>query len=129
MSRAKIMTDGSLRFFAIEIQCPAGHTHLLPTDWTPSGMERSPHEAGRAAWNFNGNLDRPTFAPSLLWRTGHFVTGTPPSDCRLCKGAAAERRTSYCGVCHSFVRDGRIEFLSDCTHALAGQTVDLPEIT
>lgn len=30
-------------------------------------------------------------------------------------------------VCHSFVRDGRIEFLSDCTHALAGQTVELSE--
>lgn len=24
------------------------------------------------------------------------------------------------------VRGGRIEFLGDCTHALAGQTVDLP---
>ena len=30
-------------------------------------------------------------------------------------------------VCHSFVTDGRIQFLADCTHALAGQTVDLPE--
>lgn len=31
-------------------------------------------------------------------------------------------------VCHSFVTDGRIQFLSDCTHSLAGQTVDLPEM-
>ena len=30
-------------------------------------------------------------------------------------------------VCHSFVTDGRIQFLGDCTHSLAGQTVDLPE--
>jgi hypothetical protein len=29
-------------------------------------------------------------------------------------------------VCHSFVTNGRIEFLGDCTHKLAGQTVDLP---
>lgn len=29
-------------------------------------------------------------------------------------------------VCHSFIRDGQIQFLSDCTHALAGQTVPLP---
>jgi hypothetical protein len=28
--------------------------------------------------------------------------------------------------CHSFVRDGKIEFLNDSTHALAGQTVDIP---
>ena len=32
-------------------------------------------------------------------------------------------------ICHSFVIDGRIQFLSDCTHALANQTVDLPDWT
>ena len=32
-------------------------------------------------------------------------------------------------VCHSFIRDGRIQFLGDCTHHLAGQTVDLPDFT
>lgn len=30
--------------------------------------------------------------------------------------------------CHSFVRGSRIEFLTDSTHELAGQTVDLPEL-
>lgn len=30
-------------------------------------------------------------------------------------------------TCHSFVTDGRIQFLGDCTHSLAGQTVDLPD--
>jgi hypothetical protein len=30
--------------------------------------------------------------------------------------------------CHSFVRDGRIEFLTDSTHELAGQIVGLPEL-
>ena len=30
-------------------------------------------------------------------------------------------------VCHSFVTDGRIQFLGDCTHKLAGQTVNIPE--
>ena len=30
-------------------------------------------------------------------------------------------------ICHSFVTDGRIQFLGDCTHKLAGQTVDLPD--
>jgi hypothetical protein len=28
-------------------------------------------------------------------------------------------------MCHSFVVDGRIEYLSDCTHEMAGMTVDL----
>jgi hypothetical protein len=32
-----------------------------------------------------------------------------------------------CGICHSFIKDGMIQFLDDCTHALAGQTVPLGE--
>jgi hypothetical protein len=27
--------------------------------------------------------------------------------------------------CHLFIRDGALQFLSDCTHKLAGQTVDM----
>lgn len=40
-------------------------------------------------------------------------------------------RSNYNGepyVCHCFVRNGMIEFLSDCTHALAGQTVPVPDM-
>lgn len=29
----------------------------------------------------------------------------------------------YC--CHHFIRNGKIEYLSDCTHDMAGQTVDV----
>jgi len=71
---------------------------------------------GLPVWEFNGNGDRPTFTPSVLVTTGRAVdpnfvpeAGDPPE------------------VCHSFVTDGQIQFLSDCTHALAGQTVPLPD--
>jgi hypothetical protein len=30
-------------------------------------------------------------------------------------------------ICHSFVTAGHIQFLSDCTHEMAGQTVEIPE--
>ena len=30
--------------------------------------------------------------------------------------------------CHSFVRNGSIEFLDDCTHALKGRTVPMEEL-
>jgi hypothetical protein len=30
--------------------------------------------------------------------------------------------------CHSWVKNGEIQFLSDCDHALAGQTVPLPAV-
>lgn len=59
-------------------------------------------------WTWNGNADRPTFEPSIL------VTWRDPDG---------ELRDE---ICHSFVRDGQIQFLGDCTHAMAGQTVAIP---
>jgi hypothetical protein len=61
-------------------------------------------ESPRPRWTFNGSFDKPTFAPSLL-----------------CNKDIPTSR------CHSFVKNGRIEFLSDCFHALKGRTVDLPD--
>lgn len=74
-----------------------------------------------ARWTFNESMERPTFSPSLHCKSGHYADGTAPQDCWLCK-----RGSKACGVCHSFIRDGQIQFLSDCTHDLAGQTVPIP---
>ena len=56
----------------------------------------------------------------------------PATACFICKerreNPDEDHRPWFCRVCHTFVTDGRIQFLSDCTHALAGQTVDLPDI-
>ena len=35
-------------------------------------------------------------------------------------------QTEVAKACHSFITDGRIQYLGDCTHPLAGQTLDLP---
>lgn len=62
------------------------------------------------AWGFNGDYDAPTFTPSVAVSYNGKdagIDGAPPA------------------MCHSFVTDGKIQFLGDCTHALAGQTVQL----
>lgn len=64
--------------------------------------------SGERGWQFNGDLERPTLSPSLLVREY--------------EGDTVVR------VCHSFVRNGQIEFLSDCTHEHAGKTLPLREI-
>jgi hypothetical protein len=61
-------------------------------------------------WGFDGNLDSPTVSPSLL------VTHLPNYE---------NNQLMHNGVCHSFIRNGNISFLSDSTHKLAGQTVKL----
>ena len=62
-------------------------------------------EATGPKWTFNGDVVKPTFSPSLL------VDRDRP-ECR----------------CHLFVIDGRIQYLSDCHHSLAGTTIDLVDI-
>lgn len=57
-------------------------------------------------WSFNGDMERPTVSPSLK------ITIPVPGKME---------------ICHSFITDGKIQYLNDCTHELAGQTIELPE--
>jgi hypothetical protein len=52
---------------------------------------------GRRAWQWNGSLEKPTLKPSIIVNSGRANLTAP--------------------VCHSFVTDGRIQFLG--VHALA----------
>ena len=82
-------------------------------------------------WNFNGDLNRPTFHPSLLVRSGHFSQYHKDDDdcwCTYNKKHPEEKVRFSCYICHSFIRDGKIQFLNDCTHEYAGKTIELPEI-
>jgi len=54
--------------------------------------------------DFNMDLDNPTISPSVLFNHN------------------PDR------ICHSFVKNGMIQYLPDCWHDLKGQTVELPEI-
>jgi hypothetical protein len=57
----------------------------------------------QTCWGFNGSMDKPTFTPSI--------------------------KVTYAkNICHSFVKNGVIEFLNDCTHKLAGTKMELPDI-
>lgn len=81
---------------------------------------------GDQPWAWNGDAERPTFSPSVLVR---YYRISPEGAAMITRGDRPPAGGRYPGtdmVCHSFVKDGRIQFLTDCTHALAGQTVDLP---
>ncbi len=78
-----------------------------------------------ARWGWNGDVHAPTFSPSLLITTGHYVSGYRPGSPCWCSVPDARYK---CVRCHSFVRNGQIEFLPDSTHELSGKTVPLPEL-
>lgn len=59
-----------------------------------------PNPMTGARWTFDGNVEAPTFAPSI----------------------------NVVGDCHYFVRAGAIEYCADSTHPLAGRTVPMVPI-
>ena len=89
---------------------------------------RIPVTGNHPVWSWNGSLEAPTLKPSILIRSGHFVPGAK-EDCWCTYNAAHPDAPApfQCSVCHSFVTDGRIQFLQDSTHKLSGQTVDVPD--
>lgn len=60
---------------------------------------------GPEGWEWNKDTKKPTLRPSILTHGGN-----------------KEER------CHSYVTDGKIKFLPDCTHEFAGKTVDLLDV-
>lgn len=114
----KLRTFGDVNgvFIGYSFHCPGcGENHGVPT-------------TGKKAWRFNGNEESPTFQPSLLVTSGHFTDRFKPGDECWCTYHKTNPDCGYrCYRCHSFITDGRIQFLGDCTHALAGQTVDIPQ--
>lgn len=67
------------------------------------------HHRFNDSWTISGPEDSPTVAPSILVTYDHGPEHT------------VDR-------CHVFIRNGQIEYLSDCTHELAGKTVPMEEI-
>jgi hypothetical protein len=108
---------------AAVIHCPAcGYIHAL-------GI--GPHYHGHT-WQFNGDEDKPVFSPSLLMRQTMFYPPVTPENIEQYRLAPwPQEQREY--VCHSFIgcngaQPGEIIFLGDCTHALAGQVVPLPDV-
>lgn len=100
----------------------------LITYWC-QGCEE-PH-AINSGWSFDGDLEAPTFHPSVLVTCGHYTPGFKPGSKCWCTFNAehpGEEDPFVCFRCHTFIRGGIVEFLSDCTHALAGHTLPLPPL-
>ena len=100
--------DETYRFY-----CPGcGHDHVYFT-----GIDSPKNQK----WSFNGNVDNPTFTPSLLNRWGKEAVPTFEEP------DLPAPENGWSGRCHLFVKDGKIIYCGDSTHHLKGQTVQMIE--
>lgn len=60
-------------------------------------------------WLFNGDVNAPTFHPSINNRIDYAEPTRSPM------------------ICHLWVTNGKLQFINDCTHELAGQTIPMPD--
>ena len=72
-------------------------------------VQLSGSRAATNNWSWNGDTEKPTLKPSILTE---FTWGP--------------ERTIH--RCHSFVNDGVVKFLSDCSHESANKEIELMEI-
>lgn len=115
---------------------------------------RRPNGSPEPVWQWDGNLEQPTFSPSMLaYSTVHLCEGehepvvcedpdncgekghlilnaerggpTPEPEDRVLGHNTPHTREPAWGNCHSFLRAGVWEFLSDCSHSMAGQNVPM----
>lgn len=80
-------------------------------------------------WGYNGNEGSPTFTPSVLVRGVSLPEGDFPKDenGKFILGSDGRIKGAKDTICHSFITNGKIQYLGDCTHQLGGQTIELPD--
>ncbi len=75
-------------------------------------------------WGWNGSLDKPTFKPSLLVRS----VSCPDNPEKNKDGSYVLESDGRIKVakdirCHSYINDGKIQFLGDCSHDIKGHSL------
>lgn len=91
------------------IDCPKEEaTHITLNIPGPTGRLTLPvitsgQRKDTGFWTWNGSTESPTIRPSVLTTNHRFR-------------------------CHSWINDGKAQFLPDCSHELANQTVELHEV-
>jgi hypothetical protein len=93
--------------------------------WCPGCNSAHSIKTSAGGWTYNNNPESPTFYPSVL------VTGTEPTipyeEWKSWFASNPDQPLpSAPTICHSFVTDGKMQFLGDCTHALANTTHKIP---
>lgn len=98
----RTVDDHGVIYSALMFVCPG----CLEAHHGSSGIHMLPVNSTEKSpsWDWDGNLEAPTLSPSIL----------------------TKHQDGF--VCHSFLKAGVFEFLTDSTHSLAGKLAELPDL-
>lgn len=124
--RFEITAEGSAY-----IECtPAEATHVqlhmhgpIPYRMIPVILKGSRKDQPRPMWSWNGDTERPTLKPSILSKGQRELTAE-----EVARLHAGEELNLPPAVCHTWVTDGVAQYLADCTHEFAGQSLPLNDV-
>lgn len=77
-------------------------------------------------WNFNGNVNKPTFTPSFLHRGNRIETDE--SGQWTGEWILDSEGKVIPFVCHYILTDGIVNYCGDCTHEFAGKSVPIANL-
>jgi hypothetical protein len=98
------------------------HNGNLARFWCPGCDDL--HQVDTQLWVVTGSDESLTISPSVLvYERKKLINEDLEWDVLL-----APENITMAPRCHSFVTNGQIQFLGDSTHALANQTVPLPDM-
>lgn len=92
-----------------------GISHWCPACGEVHNFSLKPTENG-SCWRWNGNIVAPSFMPSMS------ITRMKPMD------GKPQNAWPLVSRCHYWLKNGKLEFLADCTHRMKGVTMSLPPL-
>lgn len=92
-----------------------GLAHYCPACEEMHQFALDGYNSSGAKWTWDGNVEAPSFIPSM------HIKVNPPGHPEYQSDAGSS-------VCHYHLLGGVIDFLGDCTHAMRGTKVPLPDL-
>lgn len=99
----------------------------------PVILRGSRDDHASVVWSWNGDTEKPTLKPSIRTKSSRFTKeGEKQYEDWAARGypKLSENHTfdSEDVICHTWINDGFVIFLDDCSHELKGQTLELLEV-
>jgi hypothetical protein len=91
--------------------------------WCPGCREMHPLPD---SWQFNGNIDNPTFSPSFKQEGFKVVRDAEGRWTGDWQRDAAGNCIPI--ICHYHIQNGQLMYCGDCSHELSGKTIPLPDL-